>query len=87
MRFEPLPGFQHFCTHHCVTGSLRHMYVHNGHPLSEEMLLGLGAGAGLAYWHFKGQPPFLGGRGGFKPPLAVHQRMIEPMYYWSKSGK
>jgi hypothetical protein len=64
-----LSAFKHFPTHHCVTGSLRHIYVYNGLDLSEEMLLGLGAGVSFSYWHFKGQPPFLGGRGGFKPPL------------------
>jgi len=69
MSTTPLAGFQHFTTHHCVTGSMRHVYVYNGHDLSEEMLLGLGAGVSFAYWHFKGQPPFLGGRGGFRPPL------------------
>jgi len=66
---EPLEGFKHFRAHHCVTGSMRHVYVHNGHDISEEMLLGLGAGVSFSYWHFKGQPPFMGGRGGFKPPL------------------
>jgi hypothetical protein len=69
MTLTPLAGFEHFPTHHCVTGSMRHLYVFNGHPLSEEMLLGLGAGVSFSYWHFKGQPPFMGGRGGFKPPL------------------
>lgn len=69
MTLEPLKGFKHFPTHHCVTGSMRHVYVYNGHDLSEEMLLGIGAGVGFSYWHFKGQPPFMGGRGGFKPPM------------------
>jgi hypothetical protein len=66
---EPLTGFRHFTTHHCVTGSMRHIYVFNDHDVSEEMLLGLGAGVSFSYWHFKGQLPFIGGRGGFKPPL------------------
>jgi hypothetical protein len=69
MTLKPLDGFQHFTTHHCVTGSLRHVYVYNDHDISEEMLLGLGAGVSFSYWHFKGQLPFMGGRGGFKPPL------------------
>jgi hypothetical protein len=69
MTIEPFAGFQHFTTHHCVTGSMRHIYVFNEHDISEEMLLGLGAGVSFSYWHFKGQTPFLGGRGGFKPPL------------------
>jgi hypothetical protein len=69
MTLEPLAGFQHFTTHHCVTGSMRHIYVYNDHDVSEEMLLGIGAGVGFSYWHFKGQTPFMGGRGGFKPPM------------------
>jgi hypothetical protein len=69
MPLEPLAGFQRFATHHCVTGSMRRIYVYNDHDLSEEMLLGLGAGVSFSYWHFKGQPPFMGGRGGFDPPL------------------
>jgi len=41
---------------------MRHMYQLMGRDVSEEMLLGLGAGVGFVYWHQKGQPPFLGGR-------------------------
>lgn len=55
-------GFDHFTTHHCVTGSLRHMYAFHGYPISEEMLLGLGAGVGFIYWHIKRTLPFIGGR-------------------------
>jgi hypothetical protein len=62
MTIEPFPGFRAFPTHHCVTGSLRHMYQLMGRDASEELLLGLGAGVGFVYWHQKGQPPFLGGR-------------------------
>jgi hypothetical protein len=59
---QPFPGFKHFTTHHCVTGSLRHIYEHAGFPISEEMLLGLGEGVGFIYWHMKGVLPFIGGR-------------------------
>jgi hypothetical protein len=38
------------------------MYQLLGRDVSEDLLLGLGAGAGFVYWHQKGQPPFLGGR-------------------------
>jgi len=69
MPLEPLPGFKSLETHHCVTGSLRHVYLFNGHDVSEDVLLGIGAGVSFSYWHFKGQPPFMGGRGGFRPPL------------------
>ena len=62
MTIQPFPGFRAFPTHHCVTGSLRHVYQMLGRDVSEELLLGLGAGVGFVYWHQKGQPPFLGGR-------------------------
>ncbi|HEY3274316.1 MAG TPA: BtrH N-terminal domain-containing protein [Methanocella sp.] len=48
---------------HCVTNSLAKIYYHNNHPLSEDMLLGLGAGMGFIYWSPKGSYPFVGGRG------------------------
>jgi len=59
---QPLPGLKSLTTHHCCTGSLRHIYVFNGYPISEEMLLGLGSGIGFVYWHMKGTDPFYGGR-------------------------
>jgi len=59
---EPLKGFRTFKTDHCVTGSMRHVYDFHGYPLSEDLLLGLGAGVGFLYWYMKGMPPFLGGR-------------------------
>lgn len=65
---EPFPGFKHFTTHHCVSGSLRHIYEFYGYPVSEEMLLGLGAGVGLIYWHTRGTLPFLGGRANLERP-------------------
>lgn len=71
MALHPLPGFQAFPTHHCITGAMRHVYLYHDHPLSEELLLGLGNGVGFVYWQFKGLPPFIGGRGnargGFEP--------------------
>jgi len=58
-----IKGFTPLKTHHCVTGSMRDIYGFNGHPISEEMLFGLGNGIGFVYWHPKGAAPFLGGRG------------------------
>jgi hypothetical protein len=60
--FRPFPGFGSYPTHHCVTGSLKHVYDFHGYPISEELLLGLGAGVGFVYFHFKGTDPFYGGR-------------------------
>ena len=68
MTLQPLEGFKSLKTHHCVTGSMRHVYVYNDHDISEEMLLGMGAGVGFVYWHQKGQPPFIGGRANFERP-------------------
>jgi hypothetical protein len=64
-----IEGFRHFTTHHCVTGSLRHLYAFAGHDVSEDLLLGLGEGVGFAYFHFAGQLPFIGGRTQPKPSM------------------
>ena len=68
MSLTPFPGFEHFPTHHCVTGSLRHIYAFHRYAISEECLLGLGAGVGFVYWHMKGALPFIGGRANFERP-------------------
>ncbi len=52
--------------YHCQTNSLAKIFHHNEHPLSEDVLLGLGAGMGFIYWHMKmggGNYVFIGGRG------------------------
>ena len=68
MTLQPLEGFQSLQTHHCVTGSMRHVYVFNDHDVSEDMLLGIGRGVGFIYWHMKGIPPLIGGRANFERP-------------------
>ena len=62
MTLKPFKGFKSLETHHCVTGSMRHVYVFHDHDVSEDMLLGLGAGLGFIYWHTKGMAPMFGGR-------------------------
>ena len=62
MSLKPVEGFTSLQTHHCVTGSMRHIYAFYGHDLSEDLLLGLGEGVGFIYWSMKSQPPFMGGR-------------------------
>ncbi|HMK45143.1 MAG TPA: BtrH N-terminal domain-containing protein [Methanocella sp.] len=52
--------------YHCNTNSLMKIYHRNDRPLSEDMLLGLGAGMSFIYWHPKGGYPFVGGRGNNK---------------------
>ncbi len=68
MALQPFPGLKPFKTLHCVTGSIRHIYEFHGYPISEEMLLGLGAGLGFMYWHTKGSAPILGGRANVSSP-------------------
>ncbi len=68
MSIQPFSGFVHFPTHHCITGSIWHIYTYHGYPVSEEMLLGLGAGAGFIYWHMRGSLPFIGGRANIERP-------------------
>jgi hypothetical protein len=69
MSLQTLSGFKTLQTHHCVTGSMRHLYAFNGCDVSEELLLGLGEGVGFIYWQTKGQPPFLGGRAAPRPSM------------------
>lgn len=62
MTIKSFKGFKSLETHHCITGSMRHIFEFNQCSVSEEMLLGLGEGVGFIYWHMKGTDPFLGGR-------------------------
>ncbi len=60
--FENCPALDGY---HCQTNSLAKIYTHYGHPLSEDMMLGLGAGMGFIYWKMSmGQDSyvFIGGR-------------------------
>ena len=68
MTLTPFNGFQSLETHHCVTGSMLHIYDFHRHLISEDMLLGLGAGLGFIYWHMKGMSPMFGGRGNVGRP-------------------
>ena len=61
-----LKGFRYLPGDHCVTCSLRKVFLYNGFDLSEDMLLGLGSGLGLVYWAVKNSVPFIGGRGNAK---------------------
>ncbi|MDR3727966.1 MAG: BtrH N-terminal domain-containing protein [Terracidiphilus sp.] len=66
---EPFPHCPALDGYHCVTNSLAKVFHHSGHPLSEDMLLGLGAGMGFIYWQMKmgtGTYIFVGGRGNGK---------------------
>ena len=66
---EPLPGFAALDGCHCISSSLARIFHHAGHPLSEEMLLGLGAGMGFVYWRMKfgdQESVFVGGRSNLK---------------------
>jgi hypothetical protein len=61
--FKNCPALDGF---HCQTNSLAKIFHFYGHQLSEDMLLGLGAGIGFIYWHQKGMYPFVGARGNNK---------------------
>ena len=66
---DPFPNCPALDGYHCVTNSLAKIFQHFGHPLSEDMLLGLGAGMGFIYWQMKmgaGTYVFVGGRGNGK---------------------
>jgi Butirosin biosynthesis protein H, N-terminal len=62
---ESLPGFEALDGCHCISSSLARIFRHAAHPLSEEMILGLGAGMGFVYWRMKfgdEDSVFVGGR-------------------------
>lgn len=55
--------------YHCQTNSLAKVFHNAGHPLSEDMILGLGAGVGFIYWQMKmgsEKYVFTGGRSNIK---------------------
>jgi hypothetical protein len=64
--FEKCPALDGY---HCQTNSLAKIFHYYGHPLSEDMILGLGSGMGFIYWEMKMGPQkyvFIGGRGNNK---------------------
>jgi len=74
MPFDNCPALDGY---HCQTNSLAKIFHFNNHPLSEDMLLGLGAGMGFIYWRMGGGHQmgpksefgdivFIGGRGNNK---------------------
>lgn len=63
---EPFENCPILDGYHCQTNSLVKIFNFFNHPLSEDMLLGLGAGMGFIYWHQKGAYPFVGSRGNTK---------------------
>jgi len=64
----PFDGFEMYPTHHCITGSVKHIYDFHRYPVSEDLLLGLGRGIGFVYFHLKGTDPFYGGRANHERP-------------------
>ena len=59
-----VPDFRHLPGHHCGSTALRNLLAHHGTWISEEMALGLGAGACFYYVPLDGQSPsrFINGR-------------------------
>lgn len=69
MKIRPFKNCPALDGYHCQTNSLAKIFYHHGHPLSEEMLLGLGAGMGYIYWKMKmgdQNTVFIGGRANTK---------------------
>ena len=69
MKIKPFKKCPALDGYHCQTNSLAKIFLHYDHPLSEDMLLGLGAGMGYIYWKMKmeGQDyVFIGGRANTK---------------------
>jgi hypothetical protein len=66
---QPFPKFAALDGCHCITSSLARIFHWSGHPLSEEMLLGVGVGMGFVYWRMKfgnSESVFVGGRSNLK---------------------
>lgn len=63
---KPFPNCPALDGYHCQTNSLAKIYHFYDHPLTEDMLLGLGSGMGFIFWHQKGTYPFVGGRANLK---------------------
>lgn len=58
-----VPNFKPLSGKHCITCSLKQVFQHDGFPLSEEMLFGLGTGLSWFYMEHKLIPlPMLSGR-------------------------
>ncbi len=66
MNTKPIEGFISLPGNHCISNSFHKIYKFYSHPLSEEMIFGLGGGPGFLYWHTKDILPFFGGRGNMK---------------------
>lgn len=68
-QLQPVPNFEALDGCHCISSSLARVFHWAGHPVTEEMLLGLGAGMGFVYWRMKfgdNESVFVGGRGNMK---------------------
>ncbi len=52
-----IEGYRHRPGNHCGSTALRNLLAHHGIELSEEMVLGLGAGVCFYYLHLDGQSP------------------------------
>jgi hypothetical protein len=69
MKPKPFPNCPSLDGYHCQTNSVAKIFFFHGHPVSEDMLLGLGSGMGFIYWKMKlGEDDYvlIGGRGNNK---------------------
>lgn len=69
LHLKPIPNFSALDGCHCISSSIARIFHWANLPVSEEMLLGLGAGLGFVYWRMKfggNESVFVGGRGNMK---------------------
>lgn len=55
-----IKDFQTMGGNHCVTSSLKQIFNYYGHPMSEEMIFGIGAGLGFTYINLAAAPMISG---------------------------
>jgi len=46
--------------HHCITNSLKQIFIYNDYPISEQMLFGIGSGLGFVYVNLANAPMISG---------------------------
>jgi len=54
--FKLFPNCKALDGYHCQSNSLTKIYRFYNYPLSEDIIIGLGAGMEFIYWHMKGNP-------------------------------
>lgn len=66
-----IEGFRPQGGQHCITNSLKQMFAFYGHPLSEEMLFGLGEGLDFTYLNLSASPMISG-----RSPIGTFEKTL-----------